>query len=264
MTILDQIIAHKRREIGLRKQLISMELIQKYPFFEKTIPSFSEYIVSEEKTGIIAEFKRESPSRGVINNQSTVLEVTKGYEREGASAVSVLTDTRFFGGTLFDLKWAKSEITIPILRKDFVVDEFQIFEAKGIGASAILLIAAVLTKEEIKRFTKLAHQLGLEVLLELYAEEELVKISGDEDCIGINNRDLHHFEVNIEKSEQMVPFLPEDKVLIAESGIYSVGVIERLRKAGFSGFLMGDCFMREQDPAAAFKQFVINLKQVRA
>lgn len=264
MTILDQIIAHKQRELEVRKQIVSAKVIEKYPYFEKEALSFSGSITDTNKTGIIAEFKRESPSRGIINNHSNVVEVTKGYEGSGASAVSVLTDTRFFGGTVFDLKCAKSELEIPILRKDFVIDEFQILEAKGIGASAILLIAAVLSKQEIKRLTAFAHSLGLEVLLELYAEEEVQKVSGEEDCIGINNRDLHRFKVNIEKSEQMVPLLPKDKVLVAESGIYSVDVIQRLRSAGFTGFLMGDCFMREENPAEAFREFVTNLNSIKA
>jgi indole-3-glycerol phosphate synthase len=207
------------------------------------------------RSGIIAEFKRRSPSRGVINDRVSVEDVTKAYAAAGASCLSVLTDEEFFGGTSDDLRAARVN-SIPVLRKDFMVDEYQIVEAKAIGADVILLIAACLSPAEVRRLAKSARSLGLEVLLEIHSEEELGHICEETPVVGVNNRDLKTFTVDIERSIRLSRRIPAGKLLVAESGINDTATILHMKNAGFRGFLVGEHFMKEEDPGAAFAAFV--------
>ena len=218
-------------------------------------------MLDDTRTGIIAEFKRRSPSKGIINGNANVVEITKAYTKHGASALSVLTDEFFFGGSPDDLKNARVN-EIPILRKDFVIDEYQISEAKSMGADVILLIAACLTAKQVKTLAKFAKSLQLEVLLEIHAEDELDHVCDETEIVGINNRDLKTFTVDIERSLKMARKIPTDKIKVAESGISSVENILLFKQNGFSGFLIGENFMKAEDPAIAFASFVNKLKTV--
>ena len=211
------------------------------------------------KSGIIAEFKRKSPSKGLINGEADVLEVTKSYENFGASGISVLTDSDFFGGNVQDVLTIRNEIKIPLLRKDFMIDEYQFYEAKSIGADVILLIAACLSPSQVKDFTCLSHELGMEVLLEIHTESELTHFNKDIDLVGINNRNLKDFKVDLQHSVHLKNFLPKETLSLAESGIYSVEDFRFLKEKGFDGFLMGEYFMKNQNPGKAFEEFVNNL-----
>jgi len=233
--------------------------LEKGFYFERKTLSLKESLETGSRTGIIAEFKRRSPSKGIINDKVDVIDVTTAYTENGASALSVLTDEKFFGGRDEDL--VESRINdIPILRKDFIVDEYQLVEAKSIGADVILLIAACLSPAEVKRLAAFAKNLGLEVLLELHAEEELNHICDDTTVIGINNRNLKTFDVDIERSLRMAEKIPLSKLKIAESGISSVENILLFKHNGFHGFLIGENFMKAADPTIAFDDFVNQLK----
>ncbi len=257
--ILNTIIEHKLVEVAARKKEMSIAELEAMPLFSAKTSSLKASIQQVGKTGIIAEFKRQSPSKGIINAIAGVEEVTKAYEQFGASGISVLTDQTFFGGSLTDLSIAVTR-TIPVLRKEFIVDEFQLIEAKAYGASVILLIAACLTAEKTMQLAVMAKSLGLEVLLELHDATELGHICEEVDLVGINNRSLKSFEVNIEHSLQLKNQLPKDKLSIAESGIYDVETFRLLKKEGFDGFLMGEYFMKQADPAAAFEAFTQLIK----
>lgn len=257
--ILNTIIEHKLVEVAARKKDMSIAELEAMPLFSAKTSSLKASIQEEGKTGIIAEFKRQSPSKGIINAIAGVEEVTKAYEQFGASGISVLTDQTFFGGSLTDLSIAVAR-TIPVLRKEFIVDEFQLIEAKAYGASVILLIAACLTAEKTKQLAIIAKSLGLEVLLELHDATELGHICEEVDLVGINNRSLKSFEVNIDHSLQLKNQLPKNKLSIAESGIYDVETFKLLKKEGFDGFLMGEYFMKQADPAAAFEAFTQLIK----
>lgn len=257
--ILDTIIAHKRLEVTARKEMVHYDALENMPLFNQKILSMVANIKDQTKTGIIAEFKRMSPSKGVINDHSAVNEVTNAYSKWGASGISVLTDKTFFGGSLEDLSIAVENPT-PVLRKEFIVDEFQIVEAKAYGAAVILLIAACLSPEEVKQFSTTAKSLGLEVLLEIHNEKELDHICSGIDLVGINNRSLKSFEVKIEHSLMLKNKLPKEKLSVAESGIYNFETFQLLRKEGFDAFLMGEFFMGQSDPAKAFENFVNQIK----
>jgi len=259
MNILDQIIEHKRVEVAQRKEAVPVATLERSPLFGRQVLSLKQFLTDPARTGIIAEFKRRSPSKGVINDQVDVVTVTKGYTAAGASCLSVLTDSAFFGGSPEDLQRARVN-EIPILRKDFIIDEYQIIEAKAIGADVILLIAACLTPGEVQRLAKFARRLGLEVLLEIHNEEELEHICDATEIVGVNNRDLKTFTVDIQRSIDLSKRIPEDKLLIAESGISKIETILHMKDAGFTGFLIGENFMKEKDPGAAFGAFVIELK----
>jgi len=259
MNILDKIIEHKRVEVAQRKEAIPVAKLESSPLFGRRALSLKQFLTDPSRTGIIAEFKRRSPSRGVINDQVDVVTVTKGYAAAGASCLSVLTDTAFFGGSSEDLQRARVN-EIPILRKDFIIDEYQIIEAKAIGADVILLIAACLTPEEVQRLAEFARGLGLEVLLEIHNEEELKHICEATEIVGVNNRDLKTFTVDIQRSIDLSKKIPEDKILVAESGISKIETILHMKDAGFTGFLIGENFMKEKDPEAAFGAFVAALK----
>ena len=258
MDILEKIVAHKRLEVEIRKKHTGVPELQKSNSFARNTFSLKEFLKDDQRTGIIAEYKRKSPSKGVINDWSQVQEVTKAYAMS-ASGISVLTDEAFFGGYSEDLQNARFN-QVPLLRKDFMIDEYQIIEAKSIGADVILLIAACLTVSEVRQFAATAKRLGLEVLLEIHNEEELEHICEDVDCVGVNNRNLKTFSVDIETSFNLINKIPTDKLAITESGISDVATIVTLHQAGFMGFLIGENFMKEYEPAIAFADFVRKLK----
>ena len=258
MNILDKIVARKQEELIQRKALLSLEQLQAMPLFNRTCFSTKAFLADPNRTGIIAEFKRQSPSKGVINGSANVVEVTGAYAH-WASAVSVLTDTDFFGGRTEDLMAARVH-DIPLLRKDFIIDPYQVYEAKAMGADLILLIAACLDVEQVRQLAVLAHSLGLEILLEIHDASELGHICEEVDLVGVNNRNLKTFEVSIQTSLDLIGQIPADKPAIAESGISNVDTIVTLRSAGFKGFLIGENFMKEANPSIAFADFVNQLK----
>jgi len=260
MHILDQIIARKKEEVATQKALVSEAILTQMPFYKADALSMSSFVTSPLKTGIIAEFKRKSPSKGIINNTATVTAVTAAYSSFGASGLSVLTDLDFFGGSLQDLTAARVHDT-PILRKDFMVDPYQIIEAKAYGADVILLIAACLTPLAVKELATVAKDIGLEVLLEIHTKDELDHVCDGIDMVGINNRNLKTFEVDLAHSIALANMLPAHLPKIAESGISKVSTILELKKEGFDGFLIGENFMKTPDPAAAFEAFVADLKK---
>lgn len=259
MNILNTIVAQKKIEVADRKMERSVAVLKQMPFYNKTTLSLKQYLTDPSKTGIIAEFKRKSPSKGVINQHATVEEVTSAYSTHGASGLSVLTDELFFGGNLQDLTKATAQ-SIPILRKDFMIDEYQLVEAKAYGADVILLIAACLTPMQVKGMATIAKEIGLEVLLEIHNEFELAHICDAVDLVGVNNRNLKNFEVSIETSLHLIEQIPQNKPVIAESGINNVDTMVILQKAGFKGFLIGEHFMKEPSPSIAFANFVTQLK----
>ncbi len=259
MNILDTIIESKREEVIKKKTEKPVAELEQTVLYTRPVLSLKQFLLDDTRTGIIAEFKRKSPSKGIINDKVDVIEVTSAYASNGASCLSVLTDELFFGGSTEDLVKARVN-KIPILRKDFIVDEYQITEAKSMGADVILLIAACLTVAEVKRLAAFAKSLGLEVLLELHAEEELGHICAETEIVGINNRNLKTFEVDIERSLRMAKQIPADKIKVAESGISSVENILLFKENGFRGFLIGENFMKEENPGKAFEQFVRTLK----
>ena len=252
--ILATIVANKYGEVIERKKQISIAQLEAMPLFAKKCLSLKANLLDSSKTGIIAEFKRQSPSKGMINALADVSEVTKAYSDFGAAGVSVLTDGLYFGGSLADLSIAIQN-PIPVLRKEFIIDEFQLIEAKAYGAAVFLLIASCLTPAETKKLASTAKKIGLEVLLELHDETELEHICDEVDLVGINNRSLKSFEVNIEHSLKLKNLLPKEKLSIAESGIYDVATFQLLKKEGFDGFLMGEYFMKQENPAKAFEAF---------
>lgn len=259
MNILEEIVLYKKGEVSKEKAQQTISDLEKSSLFSRDTFSLKQSLLDESKTGIIAEFKRKSPSKGVINGNADVVKVTNAYTMHGASGLSVLTDENFFGGSNDDLMQARVN-AIPLLRKDFIIDEYQIVKAKSIGADVILLIAACLTPAEVKRLAKFAKNLGLETLLELHAEEELEHVCDEVELVGINNRDLKTFKVDIERSLRMAEQIPSGKIKVAESGIHSVDTILLFKKNGFHGFLIGENFMKEPDPTIAFAEFVNQLK----
>lgn len=253
MTILDKIIARKKEEIAKAKSKISIEELKNSEFFGR--PTFSLKESVKNKSGIIAEFKRKSPSKGIINDKVSPLEVVSAYEKLGASGISILTDLDFFGGNFQDILEVRNSINIPILRKDFMIDEYQFYEAKSIGADVVLLIASCLSPTQVQEFTALAHELNLEVLLEIHTEDELQHFNKNIDLVGINNRNLKDFKVDLQHSVNLKNHLPKDTLSVAESGIYSVEDFKYLKEKGFDGFLMGEHFMKDQNPAEKFAEF---------
>ena len=261
MNILETIVAHKKTEVDERKLAVSIEQLQQQLLFARDTCSLRSFLADESKTGIIAEFKRKSPSKGMINANARVIDVTNAYTHYGASCLSVLTDEYFFGGTPADLIQARVN-NIPILRKDFMIDDYQFYEAKAMGADVVLLIAACLTVKQVRSFAMLAKSLGLEVLLEIHNADELGHICDEVDFVGVNNRNLKTFEVNIQTSLDLIRKIPTDKPAIAESGISSVDTIVTLKRAGFKGFLIGENFMKQTQPSIAFADFVQKLKAI--
>ncbi len=260
MNILDKIILHKREEVDVRKAMVTREELMASKYFSRPCLSLKKSLSKPGSTGIIAEFKRKSPSKGFINQHAAADIITKAYTDYGAAGLSVLTDNEFFGGCTDDLVQAR-ENQIPILRKDFIVDTYQIMAAKAMGADVILLIAACLTKTEVKLLAAYAKELKLEVILELHDESELDHICESIDMVGINNRNLKTFAVDINRSLKMAKKIPAKMVKIAESGISDVATIHRFKEAGFQGFLIGEIFMKEAEPGKAFETFVSRLQQ---
>ena len=263
MTILDKIVLRKKEEVELAKQQVSIQQLEKGLHFNRNPYSFKQFLLDEQRTGIIAEFKRRSPSKGVINDKVTVAEVTTAYAAAGASALSVLTDVDFFGGHTDDLLAARAANEIPILRKDFMIDEYQLIEAKALGADIILLIAAILSPATVRNLASVAKGLGLNVLLEVHNLEELERsICPELDAIGVNNRNLADFTVNIQTSYDLVNKIPNEFLKISESAISATETIKDLKAAGFNGFLIGENFMKTTDPGAAIRHFVHELISV--
>lgn len=258
MNILEQIVANKRGEVEQRKKEVGVNALEAERFFKRTTYSLKQFIVDPTKTGIIAEYKRKSPSKGVINDVDSVEAVTRMYAGFGASGISVLTDYNFFGGSLDDLLAARDN-DVPLLRKDFMIDEYQVIEAKAFGADVVLLIAACLTKTEVKHLAVAAKKLGLEVLLELHNESELDHICSEVDLVGVNNRNLKNFEVDLQHSVRMAEKIGNGFIKIAESGINDVNNIRFLKQHGFQGFLIGEYFMKQESPMMAFKEFTYQL-----
>lgn len=260
MNILETIVAKKRLEVAYAKSFNPIGQLEKSAYFGRTCISISQSLRYPSASGIIAEHKRKSPSKGVINDSLTVSEVVQGYQQAGASAISVLTDETFFGGSNQDLMAVRNAIHIPILRKEFIVDEYQIYEAKSIGADVILLIAACLRPEQVQSFAKLSNQLGMEVLLELHDEEEFSHICEEVQLIGINNRSLKTFSVDIEKSLEMAAKIPDEKIKVAESGIDDPSQVQLFKQHGYKGFLIGETFMKTSQPGQALEEFLNQLK----
>jgi indole-3-glycerol phosphate synthase len=258
MTILDTIVAQKRVEVEKKKLLHDISFFQHQPAYSRNCISLKSTLQEPGASGIIAEFKRKSPSKGWINASADPITVTSSYQAAGASGISILTDETFFGGNDHDLVNSRPHLFIPILRKEFIVDPFQVYESKSLGADLILLIAACLTRDEVAHLSEIAHDIGLEVLLELHDEDELDHVCDDIDFVGINNRSLKTFEVNIERSLRMAESLPADKIKIAESGIEKFNQISMFRENGYKGFLIGESFMKYEDPGKAFTDFVEN------
>ena len=260
MNILDNIVVSKRIEVNLRKQLIPIKQLEQSVLFERGTISLAKTL-RNSTTGIIAEHKRRSPSKQVINHDLNVFDVAKGYEDAGVCGMSVLTDGKYFGGSLDDLLTARSSCNLPLLRKEFIIDEYQIVEAKAYGADVILLIAAILSKENIKQFSELAKKLNLEVLLEVHNEEELRKsIMPSLDMLGVNNRNLKTFEVSLEISKHLSELIPNDFVKVSESGISSIEAIKLLQPYGYQGFLIGENFMKTDNAGKSAAQFIKDLQ----
>ncbi|MFO7844683.1 MAG: indole-3-glycerol phosphate synthase TrpC [Bacteroidales bacterium] len=262
MDILTKIINHKKNEVSERKSLYPNKLLEKSTYFNTQPVSLKKYLLKSDKSGVIAEFKTKSPSKGDINPYSNVAEVSIKYMQAGASALSVLTDRNFFGGSLEHLTTARKYNYCPILQKDFVIDEYQVIEAKSYGADAILLIAAVLSKTKIRALAKLAKSLQMEVLFEIHNEQEIKKVSEFIDIVGVNNRDLKSFEVSIRQSIRLSEFIPDGFLKISESGIKTAKDIIELKKYGFEGFLMGESFMSTRHPGKACKMLIQQLYQI--
>ncbi len=258
MNILEDIVSKKRIEVQHQKEAITIDQLLSNERLQRKGISMRDALLSSP-SGIIAEFKRRSPSKGWIKEGGIAPKITLGYEQSGASATSILTDRPFFGGGIEDLCQARPQLHIPILRKEFIIDEYQIYQSKVIGADAILLIASILDLESCKRFTQLAHELGLEVLLELHGEEELDHIACEADMVGINNRNLTTFVTDASHSIQMIERLPAGGTYISESGLSDTATVRQLRNAGFKGFLMGENFMKTPDPALSLAQFIDHL-----
>lgn len=261
MNILDKIIADKFKEVELKKSLIPVSQLENSVLFDRKCISLAHNL--KTGSGIIAEHKRRSPSKSVINQSLNVQDVTSGYENAGASGISVLTDGKYFGGSLEDLLYARASVNIPILRKEFMIDEYQIIEAKAYGADAILLIAAVLTEKQLTYLADSAKKFGMDVLLEIHNEEELEKsLKVNADMIGVNNRNLKTFEVDIANSKKLSGLIPSDFVKVSESGISNTKAIADLKNYGFEGFLIGENFMKTDDPGKSAKEFITQLKTI--
>lgn len=256
MNILDKIITHKVKEVVQRKESQPIAELERSPFFGRETISLKQALLQKNASGIIAEFKRQSPSAGVINDQVLVEEVTRGYVQAGASGLSVLTDTEFFGGRNEDVQVARVLHKIPILRKDFIVDEYQILEASAIGADVILLIAECLDKEQVVQLSAFAKKLGLDVLMEIHSAEQLDKLNPNIDIVGVNNRNLKTMETSLAASFELAEQIPAEFVKISESGISNPQAIVALRSHGYRGFLIGENFMRTANPGEACKEFI--------
>jgi indole-3-glycerol phosphate synthase len=260
MTILEKIVETKTQEVARQKKSTPVLQLKKYPDFYRQCNSLKSNLLKKESSGIIAEFKQKSPSKGEINFGVTVEEVTKNYVHAGASGLSVLTDFEYFGGTPANLAKAReANPGIPILRKDFIIDTYQVMEAKAFGADVILLIAACLEKTQAEALAKQANKLGMEVLMEIHNAGELEKINDFVDIVGVNNRNLKSFQVNVETSAKLASHISKRFLKISESGLANVQTIHYLQKFGFKGFLIGEAFMKKENPGEACKKLIAEL-----
>lgn len=261
MNILDKIVIDKRKEVDLIKSIIPVKQLEQSVLFNRKTNSLAQNLKAST-SGIIAEHKRRSPSKSVINQNLNVQDVAKGYENAGVCGMSVLTDGKYFGGALNDLLLARASCNLPLLRKEFIIDEYQILEAKAHGADVILLIAAILTREEIKQFSEFAKSLNLDVLLEVHNQEELQKsIMPSLDMLGVNNRNLKTFTVSLETSKALSDQIPNDFVKVSESGISSVEAIKELQPYGYKGYLIGENFMKTENPGLSATEFIRRLNE---
>lgn len=263
MTILDTIIARKRDEVAHRKATVSEAELRHAPLFGRTVNSAKAALLAPGSSGVIAEYKRKSPSKGIINDQHTVTETTAGYVAAGAAVLSVLTDEPFFGGTPADLIAARaSNPHTPILRKDFVIDGYQLLEAKAWGADLVLLIAACLSPDQVRLLSQQAHELGLEVLLEVHDADELQRsLCETIDLVGVNNRNLKTFVTSIDTSLELAGQIPDQFVKVTESGLQDAATMVRLHQVGYRAFLIGEAFMKTNDPAAALHSLLTDYHQ---
>lgn len=262
MHILDRILKAKEEEVARSREITPIKRLEKSIHFDAPTVSLTEYLHRDDLVGIIAEIKRKSPSKGIINPHISVEELSIAYMQAGASALSVLTDKEFFGGAPEDLTVARRFNYCPILRKDFIIDEYQIVEAKSIGADVILLIAGAAAPDKIKSLAAFARTLGLEVLLEVHQEEEIEEnISPNMNLVGVNNRDLKDFSVSIDRSFELADKIPSSFTKISESGISSAAAIRDLKKVGYKGFLIGESFMKTSKPGQACHKLIVELKQ---
>jgi len=261
VNILEKIIIDKRLSVAQAKSDKALEEFQHSLHYDRQTYSLKTKLANQNGPGIIAEYKRRSPSKGLINKSPTSpINVAVDYQKAGAVAVSVLTDTKYFGGTNSDLQSIRDHINIPILRKDFIIDTYQLHEAKAIGADVILLIGAVLSKDESQKLCDLAHALNLEVLYEVHDQSEISKIPENVDIVGINNRDLKAFKVDFKYSKKIYDQLPQDVMKISESGISQASTILDLHQKGFQGFLIGETFMKTADPGKSCQDFISECK----
>ena len=261
MDILEKIIQHKQKEVSERKLSNPLIHLTQSPYFKEPCYSLKKALKAKGSSGIISEFKRKSPSLGWIKEYADAAETTSAYAQAGAAALSILTDEHFFGGTTKDVLAARKGVDIPILRKDFIIDEYQLFEAKAMGADVVLLIAECLTPQQIKDLSQTAKSLGLEVLMELHSGDQLDKVCDTVDCVGVNNRNLKTFSVSIETSIELSSQIPSRFVKVAESGISKPETVTILRGHGFHGFLIGEAFMKTTHPGLALEGFVQSLKK---
>lgn len=263
MDVLEKIIADKKREVALKKSIIPVSQLENSVLFNSRTNSLSK-LLQHSTSGIIAEHKRKSPSKQTINSSFTVEEVAIGYQNAGVCGISVLTDMKYFGGSLDDLVLARASVTIPLLRKEFIVDEYQLFEAKAHGADVILLIAAVLTRQEIKHLSEFAQSLGLEVLLEVHNAEELQKaIMSSLNMIGVNNRNLKTFDVSLNYSKELANLIPNEFVKVSESGISNSSDVKELQQFGYQGFLIGENFMKTDNAGLAASEFIKEVSRLK-
>ena len=260
MDVLDKIVAYKKGELESKKKCFPVSKFEDSEFFKREMPSFHDAL-AKPGPSIIGEFKRKSPSTGMININADPEQVARGYEEAGIDAMSILTDMEFFGGTGHDLRNVAGFVKIPLLRKDFIVDEYQVVESKSIGASAILLIASILSKRSVSALTDLSLNLGMDVLFEIRDEKELDKMSSKIKIIGVNNRNLKTFEVNMDHFGLLLSCLPENCLKVAESGFQTSGEVIKLFTAGYNAFLIGGKFMRSEDPGKSASRFMKDLKK---
>ncbi len=265
MDILKKIIANKKTEVARQKEAVPLSLAVKTGSRSFNRPTVSmKKAIEESSYGIIAEFKRRSPSKGWLYPEAKTEKIVPAYEKNGASACSILTDSDFFGGSFTDLQQVRELVQLPLLRKDFIIDEYQLYQSRMMGADVVLLIAAAVTKEECKYLASVAHELELEVLLEIHSEAELSYLNEHIDMLGVNNRNLETFHTDVERSFQMVDFMKKEiggkesnqLLLVSESGISEASIVKKLRDAGFRGFLMGEVFMKSTDPGKALSAFI--------
>jgi indole-3-glycerol phosphate synthase len=261
MNILEKITAIKRKEVQSRKWTNPVNELERSAFFKRQMPSLYEALAKPEPS-VIGEFKRKSPSSGDINPGASIREVALGYQDAGIAAMSVLTDEEFFGGKNSDLQDVAGILKIPVLRKDFIVDKYQVVEAKSIGSSAILLIASILSKKEVDMLSGIASDLGMDILFEIHDPIDHEKMSQNIKIVGVNNRNLKTFEVSLDNSNDLFQYLPHDCLKVAESGFKTYEDVQRLFYTGYDAFLIGESFMKSEEPGKSAALFINNLKSV--